>query len=305
MKKIIKVFLMLQLILVFSLALTSCGLLEGIFGSNSNESDKYDDELVSSTGKWYMMGEDLTYFTFDGTKGKMTFSYYDNGLLKYSGTFRVVYRGNGKDILTPLTFIFTRSDKEKEDWLSCYVDNFDNDFTQFTIMQIEEDLGLIDGTVHTHIYRISELPYKMGTYILDGNEYKEESNDYKCANEYYLPSGTYTLETGESFTFLTTKPTNQQLFQYKNKDIVIEGTITYAQDKKTMYLYIEHDPYEKITQEDKKNYDTTFSMYYPADFYLRGDFSNNNYFVINDLYHHTYSPTNIKDSDWVFGTYRK
>ena len=305
MKKIIKVFLMLQLILVFSLALTSCGLLEGIFGSNSNESDKYDDELVSSTGKWYMMGEDLTYFTFDGTKGKMTFSYYDNGLLKYSGTFRVVYRGNGKDILTPLTFIFTRSDKEKEDWLSCYVDNFDNDFTQFTIMQIEEDLGFIDGTVHTHIYRISELPYKMGTYILEGNEYKEEANNYKCANEYYLPSGTYTLETGESFTFLTTKPTDQQLFQYKNKDVVIEGTITYAQDKKTMYLYIEHDPYEKITQEDKKNYDTTFSMYYPADFYLRGDFSNNNYFVINDLYHHTYSPTNIKDSDWVFGTYRK
>ena len=305
MKKIIKVFLMLQLILVFSLALTSCGLLEGIFGSNSNGSDKYDDELVSSTGKWYMMGEDLTYFTFDGTKGKMTFSYYDNGLLKYSGTFRVVYRGNGEEVSTPLTFIFTRSDKEKEDWLGCYVDNFDNDFTQFTIMQIEEDLGFIDGTVHTHIYRISELPYKMGTYVLEGNEYKEEANNYKCANQYYLPSGTYTLETGESFTFLTTKPTNQQLFQYKNKDIVIEGTITYAQDKKTIYLYIEHDPYEKITQEDKKNYDTTFSMYYPADFYLRGDFSNSDYFVINDLYHHTYSPTNIKDSDWVFGTYRK
>ena len=78
-----------------------------------------------------------------------------------------------------------------------------------------------------------------------------------------------------------------------------------AEDMKTVYLYIEHDPYSKVTNADKNKYDTTFDINYPPDFYLRGDFSNPDKIVINGLYHHTYSPTKIKDSTWVFGTYVK
>ena len=235
----------------------------------------------------------------------MTYSYVEDGISKYSGTYRVVSRGTGKDVITPLTFIFTRSDKDKEDWVGCYVEDFDSDFTQFTIMSEEEDLGIIDGSIHTYIYRISELPYKMGSYILEGNEYKVESDNYKYANQFCIPSGTYTLETGERFIFLYTKPITNELFQYINGETIVEGTITIAEDKKTIYLYIENDPYNKVTDADKERYDTTFGIYYPPDFYLRGDFGNPNKIVINGLYHHAESPTEIEDSTWVFGTYNK
>ena len=54
---------------------------------------------------------------------------------------------------------------------------------------------------------------------------------------------------------------------------------------------------------DKCN--TTFDMYYPPDFYLRGDFSDPNQIIINGLYRHTETPSEILDSTWVFATYTK
>ena len=263
----------INLLSVLLLTTTSCVLAGGDFiddflggnGSNNNEKN-FDSELESSTGKWLLQDDADTYFTFDGSKNVMTYSYVEDGISKYSGTYRVVSRGTGKDVITPLTFIFTRSDKDKEDWVGCYVEDFDSDFTQFTIMSEEEDLGIIDGSIHTYIYRINELPYKMGSYILEGNEYKVESDNYKYANQFCIPSGTYTLETGERFIFLYTKPVTNELFQYINGETIVEGTITIAEDKKTIYLYIENDPYNKVTDADKERYDTTFGIYYPPDF---------------------------------------
>ncbi|MDY2575164.1 MAG: hypothetical protein SOW55_04260 [Bacilli bacterium] len=305
MKKIVNLFSAL-LLTAISCMLTSCDFLNDLLGDNdlNNKQEYFDSELESSTGKWLLQDDTDTYFTFDGSKNVMTYSYVEDGISKYSGTYRVVSRGTGKDVLTPLTFIFTRSDKDKEDWIGCYVEDFDSDFTQFTIMS-EEDLGIIDGSIHTYIYRISELPYKMGSYILEGNEYEVESDNYKYSNQFCIPSGTYTLETGEKFIFLYTKPVTNELFQYINGETIIEGTITIAEDKKTIYLYIENDPYNKVADADKEHYDTTFGIYYPPDFYLRGDFSNPNKIVINDLYHHIESPSEIEDSTWVFGTYNK
>ena len=299
MRRISKVFLAV-LIFIFVFALTGCDIVGG-----GSDSEKYDDQLEVSTGCWKLMGDEDTYFQLDGSRGVMSFTYYEDGTAKYSGTYRAIYKGTGKDVTTPFTLLMTRADKDKEDWLSCYTDCFENDFTQFTIMVEEEDLGFIDGTVYTHIYRISEMPYKMGTYILDGNEYKPELNNYSDGDSFNIPNGTYTLETGESFTFLYTKPKSRQLFSYKNGDEIIEGTISIAQDKKTIYLYIEHDPYSKVTKADKDKYDTTFDIYYPPDFFLRGDFSSSDCIVINDLYHHSNSPTEIQDSVWTFGTYAK
>ena len=304
MKKITK-FLSILLLVCFSSLCTGCDMLNNLFNKTSVKVEEFDEELESSSGTWNLLDDEDTYFIFNGSKDVMTFTYFEDGVSKYEGSYRVIYKGIGKDVLTPLTFIITRSDKEKEDWIGCYVEDFKDDFTQFTIMDEEEDLGMIGGTIYTHIYRISELPYKMGTYILEGNEYKEESNNYAAANKKHIASGTYTLGTGESFKFLTIKPRYRELFQYRNGDIVIEGSYTLASDKKTIYLYIEHDPYTKVTNKDKDNYDTTFSINYPPDFYLRGDFSNSEFILINDLYHHSESPTQIKDSDWVFGTYNK
>ena len=306
MKKIINLFFILLLTTIFCM-LTSCDFQNDLLGGNgsNNTEETFDSELESSTGKWLLQDDTDTYFTFDGSEEVMTYSYVEDGISKYSGTYRVVSRGNNKDVITPLTFIFTRSDKDKEDWIGCYVEDFDSDFTQFTIMSEEEDLGFIDGSIHTYIYRISELPYKMGSYILEGKEYKVESDNYKYANQFCIPSGIYTLETGERFIFLYTKPLTNELFQYINGDTIIEGTITIAEDKNTIYLYIENDPYNKVTDADKERYDTTFGIYYPPDFYLRGDFSNPNKIVINALYHHTESPSKIEESSWVFGTYNK
>ncbi len=291
----------LCLLLCFIFSFGGCDLLGSPTGSPKPE--EIDVELQSATGKWTLLDDDDTFFNFDGSKNVMTFNYVEDGTPKYNGTFRVVYRGLGKDVATPLCFIFTRTDKEKEDWLNCYVENFDTDFSQFTIFGEEEDLGMIDASLYTHIYRISEMPYKMGAYVLEGHEYKTESNDYKYADNFHIPTGTYSLPTGESFYFLAVKPCTHELFQYRNGDTLIEGSFWIAEDKNTIYLYIENDPYSKVTNADKDKYDTTFDIYYPPDFYLRGYFSNSDNIVINDLYHHTYSPTDIQDSTWVFGTY--
>ena len=87
---------------------------------------------------------------------------------------------------------------------------------------------------------------------------------------------------------------------------MLQGIFNIAQDRRTIYLYIEHDIYEKVRESDKKDYDTTFSLNYPPDFYLRGNFDTDaNSLVIDGLYHHDYSPTEIDDSVWVFGTYNK
>lgn len=301
MKRIINL-LFVFLLIIIPCVLTGC---DSLLGGSEPNKEEFNEELESSTGKWMLKDDEDTYFTFDGSQNAMTYEYVEDGNSKYSGTYRVIHRGLGDKVLTPLTFILTRSDKQQEDWVGCYAENFETDFTQFTIMSEEEDLGIIDGSIHTHIYRISELPYKMGSYILEGNVYKMESNNYSEANEFCIPNGTYTLETGETFTFLYTKPKDPELFQYINGDITVEGSIKIASDKKTIYLYIENDPYNKVTDADKEHYDTTFNIYYPPDFYLRGDFSNPDYIVINDLYHHTESPSEIQDSTWVFGTYHK
>ena len=283
------------------LALTGC---DTLLGGSSSNSDKYEQELVSATGKWVLHGDEDTYFILDGSKGAMTFSYTEDGVEKQSGSFGAVHRGNGDDVLTPLTLMLKIGDTEN--WLGCYVENFEESFTQFTVMEIEKDLGFIDGTVYAHRYRLSELPYKLGTYVLEGNELKSESNNYADADEYNIPAGTYTTESGESITFVFTKPRSTALFRYVKGDVTVEGVCTVASDKGTVYLYIDHEPYEKVRKADREHYDTTFSNYYPPDFYLRGDFdANDGSIEINGLYRHTYTQTEIKDEVWTFGIYTK
>lgn len=273
--------------------------------SEQSDATRYDESMESSTGKWALLDEDDTYFVFDGAEGVMSFSYYEDGELKYSGHFRSVYRSSD-DASTPLTFILTRSGKENKDWLNCYVENFTESFTQFSITSEEEDLGVTDGTVYTHIYRISEMPYRIGTYVLEGEEYKPFSKSGFDDGVYRIPEGTYACEAGQTFTVFPIMNKSYSLFSYTNGETVVEGIFNVASDRNTIYLYIEHDIYEKVRKSDKDNYDTTFSLNYPPDFYLRGNFDiNDNSFVVNDLYHHEYSPTEIDDAVWTFSTYVK
>lgn len=296
----IKLCAFLLVLVVLSLTFTGC---DGLFGGDS-DTTKYNDSMESSTGKWSLLGDTDTYFVFDGSNGVMTFSYFEDGAEKYGGKFRGLYRSND-DASTPLSFILTRTDKQKEDWLSCYVEGFEENFTQFSIFEEEEDLGVTDGTVYTHIYRLSELPYKLGTYVLEGNTHKVYSNAFNDG-EYRISEGTYVSGDGQKLTVVPLMNRSYMLFRYENGEIAVEGLFNIAQDKKTIYLYIEHDIYEKVKNADKEHYDTTFSLNYPPDFYLRGDFdTTSNDIVINGLYHHEYSPTEIDDSVWAFGTYTK
>lgn len=294
------------LLLVLLFALTGCDLPGSITGGAlGSDAEKFNDEMTSATGRWLLADDGDTYFSFDGSEGAMSFCYVEDGAERYRGSFRAVYRGNGPDVLTPLTLVLQREGRENADAIGCYTEGFEEQFTQFTVMTEEEDLGMIEGSLYTHIYRISELPYKMGTYVLEGEEYREESDDYKAADSLHIPNGTYTLGSGESFTFRMTKPTSPELFQYRNGDTVVEGTFRVASDQKTIYLYIEHDPYSKVTPSDREHYDTTFDLYYPPDFYLRGDFSDTERITVNGLYHHGESPTEITDDTWTFGTYER
>ena len=292
----------LIIIATVSAMFSGCDLL---FGQKSDDTVKFDEKMDASTGKWLLSGEDDTYFIFDGAEGVMTFSYHEEGTLKYQGSFRCVYRSSA-NAKTPLTFILTRSDKAKEDWISCYAEGVDSGFTQFSIIYAEEDLGLTDGTVYTHVYRIGEMPYKFGTYVLEGNSHNSYSKDIYNDGQYRLPEGTYTAKGGQSLFVMPLINQSFSLFIYKNGETVIEGIFNISEDRKTLYLYIENDIYEKIRKAEQDNYDTTVSAYYPPDFYLRGSFDNNdNSIVINGLYHHPYSPTEIQDSVWVFDTYTR
>ena len=281
---------------VISVMLSGC---DGLFGGS--DVTNYDKKMESATGKWLLLDEEDTYFVFDGSEGAMTFSYYEDGAMKYSGSFRTVYRSNA-DASTPLTFIFTRTDKTNKDWLNCYVEGFTEGFTQFSVMYEEEDLGVTDGTVYTHVYRLSEMPYKIGTYVLEGETYKTPVNT--GLEDFYIPEGTYVTDSGESLTVFPVINHGYMLFNYVSGETVVEGILDPSADGNTLYLYIEHDIYEKVRNADKYKYDTTFSLNYPPDFYLRGSFNNpDNSLVINGLYHHDHSPTEIEDSTWVFGTY--
>ena len=300
-KRKIKAIAILLILVLFSVFLTSC---ESLFGKDSERTD-FKDKMESSTGKWQLLDDADTYFEFDGSEGAMTFGYYEDGALKFNGKFRANYNA-ADDASIPLSFNLTRSDKQSEDWLNCYVENFEMDFSQFTVIYEEEDLGVTDGTVYTHIYRISEMPYRLGTYILEGKNYKNYSKNLFDDGTYRIPEGTYVNESGQRLTVIPVINRSYLLFSYTNGDAVVEGVFNIAQDRKTIYLYIEHDIYEKVRESDKKDYDTTFSLNYPPDFYLRGNFdTDSNDIVVDGLYHHEYSPTEIEDSFWVFGTYVK
>ncbi|MBR2485320.1 MAG: hypothetical protein IKB54_03090, partial [Clostridia bacterium] len=77
------VVLLVAILLTFALTLTGCDLFSGLFGGKTGDSagdaDNYETELPSSTGKWILMDDNTTYFTFNGAKGERTFTYVEDG----------------------------------------------------------------------------------------------------------------------------------------------------------------------------------------------------------------------------------
>ena len=102
------------LLSIFSFSLSSCEGLDDLLGTKeNNEEEKIDNELESSTGKWTLKNDDDTYFVFDGSKDIMSYSYYEDGVNKYSGNYRVVYEisdGNGRSVSVDYTIYTIESE---------------------------------------------------------------------------------------------------------------------------------------------------------------------------------------------------
>ena len=107
-----------------------------------------------------------TYFIFDGTKGIMSVKYYENGELKREGNFNkiVTYEdriGTWSDNL----HLNIKIDSKTYDHISTYTESLEP-INQFRIL--EEYKGFDKR------YYLSELPYAMGTYVREGEEFVEE-----------------------------------------------------------------------------------------------------------------------------------
>lgn len=295
----------------FAFAFSGCELLGGSSGNAKN----FDREFAPSTGKWLFLNDEYeptdTYFVFNGESGAMTFDYFENGVKKLGGTYRVVASADkGKDRTYVFMWCLDKKDGEKEDVLTCYSDDFSteqgSEFMQFTIMQSEKKLPMVEGNLYSHTYRLNEQPYKTGTYVREGYSFKQEKDEYKYADTYQIPSGTYALDENTSFTFFMTKPRPYVLFRYRNGDTEINGVYWTGDKRKSIYLYVQHDPYQKVTKKDKEIYDTTFDMYYPPDFSVYGDFdvtAENSEIVFDRITVNSNAP-DYGQSFWRTGTYR-
>ena len=275
MKRILS-FLLVYLLLMSMPALVGCN---SLFGTDDGV-DKLFDRCDALTGKWILYDPVAnhptdTVFVFDGTEGKMRFSYYVNGALVRDGAFRAVYRGEGKTVATPFSIGFEIKDSQNRDWLDCYVDDFKTEFTQFTVMREERDLpnNTPTGVPQAHVYRISELPFAFGTYVKEGADIKANKNNFMYADDYIIPAGTYENESGAKFTFLGDHYRFGMMLRYENGDDIREGVYTLSPEKDKLFLWIDYQPGHKPTAEEKAAYEMDGNADFPPNYNLYGSFA--------------------------------
>ena len=173
----------LSIIPLFVLSLTSCGLLEGLF--EGDQEGQYSKEYNEITGKYYLYDHadkrftyHDTYFDIDGGKGSFSLKYYENGELKKEGKIQKIvtkedYIGKWANVL----HINVKCGDIYEH-ISTYTESL-SPINQFRI--IEEYNNKIDK------YYLSELPFVLGTYVREGEEYKEET-PVKDQKIQYIPA---------------------------------------------------------------------------------------------------------------------
>ena len=197
MKKLYK----LLLLPLFTLSLTGCDL----FSSDTDVIHNKSYEPV--TGKYYLYeAEDKrvsyhdTYFDIDGKN--FTLKYYENGELKRDGKIQKLltrkdYIGKWSDVLH-----FNVKIGSKAEHISTYTESIDP-INQFRI--IEEYYNPGDAKFY-----LSELPYVLGTYVREEEEYKEEAK-HTNTKDLITPTlenftsainGTYKLDDDHYFYFL-------------------------------------------------------------------------------------------------------
>lgn len=276
-KSLILILIFVLVLATFSLA--GCGLLDALTGKSSDGVEQLFDECTETNGKWIYCDfwtnelDENTYVVFNGEKNVMHFEYYEDGVLKRDGVYRVVYRGEGEKVSVPLSIGFEiKGDSRHRDWMECYVDDFKTDFTQFTVMDEYREKGLSSrGTPLWHEYRLSEMPFKFGTYVKEGANLKEEKNNFEYADRYYIPSGEYVSQSGAKFTFVTTYYTSSLLFRYEYDDKVVEGVYGLSGDNDIFFPYLNYHAGCAPTAEEARQYGSGL-LYFPPNYNIYGSF---------------------------------
>ncbi len=310
MKKFIMVLLTLLTLFNFSV-LNGCSLLaENFNGCGPNNSSQMFDECTEISGKWiyydYFTSEPTeTYLIFNGSKNVMTFEYFQDGVLVRDGKFRVVYRGEKQDVLTPLSIgVEIKGDNKHKEWLSCFVKDFKTDFTQFTIMSEERELDFHAdaGVPQVKVYKFNELPFKFGSYVKEGSTLKEQA-DYRNVDYHFLPSGKYQNENGAKLTFIMTYPLfDSRMFRYEYNGKTVDGVYTANTEK--LHAWIDYQPGFKPTSEQKELYEIVHD--FPPNYNLYGNFNVTNdtpYFTIDYFVATEGCGYNANACDWQTGKY--
>ena len=250
-----KTFTKLLFLPLLSLCLTSCGLLDGLF-NNDTDASIYEKSFEPISGKFVLHDAldkritDIsdTYFEIDGSGFKL--KYYVNGNLKKEGSIqKVVTRDNHIGYYCDVLHINVKVDDTAEHICS-YTENLET-INQFRI--IEEYYNPGDA-----LYYLSELPYILGTYVREGEQFvaeKPHKNDkdlLTATDENFTVAidGKYALDENHYFYFLNPRAwivpngsLKPSYFQYYSSELSapIEGFIygyssEYNQSGKMFYM---------------------------------------------------------------------
>ena len=229
MNKLFKT-LSLPLLMVSICGLTGCDLFGG--GNNSNIHTKSYDAI---TGKFvlYQATDQLaeytdTYFDIDGSEGNFTMKYYENGTLKKEGVFQKVVERPEKIGLIQDNLHFNVKCGNTYEHISTYTESLDP-INQFRIIEEYHDSN--------KKYYLSELPFVMGTYVREGQQYQKEAKttadkDYTVATQEHFTAqldGRFELEDEEHYFYFVYPIINSSYafsyFQYYSPDLAkpLEG----------------------------------------------------------------------------------
>ena len=196
----------LLVLLLTAFLLTGCGLTSDIFGGDTDTVHKKSYKPI--TGK-FVLYEALdtrvehvdTYFEFDGSESNFSMKYYEDGVLKKEGTFQRIVTYSDYIGLTKDNLHLNVKCKDGIEHIGAYTESF-SPLNQFRI--VEEYNGSDEK------YYLSELPFVMGTYVRDGEFYKEETI-ITAEKNYLVPTienytacmnGKYALDDDHYFYFV-------------------------------------------------------------------------------------------------------
>ena len=187
---------------------------------SNNDSTIYKKSFEPITGKFVLYQADDerftytdTYFDIDGSKGNFSLKYYENGSLKKEGQFQRIVTWKEKIGKIYETLHFNVKCSDSIEHISTYTESLDP-INQFRIL--EEYNG------NDEKYYLSELPFVLGTYVREGQEYKAETlnpneTDYLTpTSEVYTSAlnGTYKLNDDTYFYFVFPKKNSLYAFAY-------------------------------------------------------------------------------------------